>query len=171
MAAGDGSRLKEREQEQARQQAAARRQQTQASALRNQFMQQYKPQVAELDTFIENTPDFIAQQRDTALQQQIAQRNLMAEQAQRVRSQPVGAPNVVPDMAPLQDITGVSLNPALTGGNAATQSFYLSPESTQSQFAVGAPVGGGGIGQRQKGTTDAITSRTDSLGARRKDEL
>lgn len=101
----------------------------------------------------------------SALMQQIRDRG---EQAQRALQNEPKAPSVVPNAAPLKQITGVSLTPEMAGANAARNAFYISPEATQAQFAVGAPVGGGGIGQRQRGTTERIVSEPDNLNATRK---
>jgi len=75
-------------------------------------------------------------------------------------------------LKPLQQVTGVAVNDAFAGGNNATDAFYVNPQSTQSQYAVGAPVGGGDIGTRQRATTTAaLTPTTDTLGSKRKDQF
>lgn len=96
-----------------------------------------------------------------------------ADAAKQTMKKPVSGVATI-DLAalkPLQKITGVALNSALTGGNAATQQFYINPESTQAQFAVGAPVGGGGIGTRQRASTTQMEPTKDTLGSKRKDQL
>lgn len=152
-------------------QAAYGARKSEASQLYDAFQKKHNTQVSNLDAFEANTPDIIAAQRDTALAAQIAERSRIAEQAKRVQEQPIGAPTRTPNLAPLQNITGVSLNPALTGGNAATQSFFITPESSQSQFVVGAPVGGGNIGVRQKPSTGNVTPTSDPLGTYTKDQF
>lgn len=109
--------------------------------------------------------------RQTALQQQMAARNTAADQANQLLATPVGAPQSVPNLAPLQEITGVALNPTLSGGNAAETPFFLNPDSTASRFSVGAPVGGGGIGPRQRASTDKLVSETETFGGGKKDQL
>lgn len=115
--------------------------------------------------------DRINAARETALQQQIAARNTAADQANQLLATPAGAPQSVPNLAPLQEITGVALNPTLSGANAAETPFFLNPDSTASRFSVGAPVGGGGIGPRQRASTADLTSDTDTFGGGKKDQL
>jgi hypothetical protein len=109
--------------------------------------------------------------KDAALGAFEAQRQGLQAAAKQSMASPVSAPNMVGSMAPLEAVTGVSLDAAMAGRNAASQAFYLNPQSTQSQFAVGAPVGGGGIGQRTSASTPGITSRSDTLGNKRKDQF
>jgi DNA polymerase II small subunit/DNA polymerase delta subunit B len=104
----------------------------------------------------------------SALMQQMMDRG---EQAKRTLANAPTAPSITPNAAPLKQITGVSLTPELAGANAAKSAFFLSPEASQAQFAVGAPVGGGGIGRRQRGTTERITSDPDNLNSGRKGDF
>lgn len=113
----------------------------------------------------------IAAQRDTAMAQFEQNRQQLEQQAQTALRGPADAPIIVPSLAPVGKVNNVDTNAALAGTNAATDSFYLNPESTQSQFSVGAPVGAGQIGQRQRPTSNNIVSRSDTLGSKRKDEL
>lgn len=106
-----------------------------------------------------------------ALNQAQAQRDQLAAQAQATLSSPANAPITVPTLAPVAPISNVGPNARLAGANAATSQFYVAPESSASQFTIGAPIGGGNIGQRTRQSSRDITSETDNLGAKRKDEL
>lgn len=124
-----------------------------------------------LDTQQRNNADRLEAERTTALQQLLEQNAQMKMQAEQQLKSPLAAPIPVAQMEALAPVTRVNTDPSLQGFNSATQQFYVSPDSIQSQFNVGAPVGGGGIGQRQKTSTSEITSRPDALGTRSKDEL
>lgn len=108
-----------------------------------------------------------AEQR-SAVSQLMQQMQLRGEQAKRAMQNAPTPPSITPNAAPLKEITGVSLVPGMAGANNARSAFFLSPEASQSQFAVGAPVGGGNIGQRQKGSTSDIVSQPDNLNSSRK---
>lgn len=128
---------------------------------------------ARMDASVASTQDRLAAEKASALDAFRKQQEQLSESANRTMQEPVsGAFDIdVNALKPLQEITGVALNNTLTGGNAATDSFYVTPENTQSQFTVGAPVGGGMIGTRQRASTDDITSKPDRLGNRRKDQF
>lgn len=106
--------------------------------------------------------------RDTAVSALMQQMKQRGEQAKLALQNAPKAPTIVPNAAPLKAITGVSLTPELAGVNAASSAFSIAPESTQAQFAVGAPVGGGNLGQRQKKTTNDVVSQPDNLNSSRK---
>lgn len=95
----------------------------------------------------------------------------MREQASTLMAQPARAPNIIPELAPLQEVTGVALNNDLAGQNAATSQFFVTPDSVASNYTVASNPAGGGIGGRQRASSDALTSTTDTLGSKRKDEL
>lgn len=99
------------------------------------------------------------------------QRRRLAEQANARLKQPARAPNIVPTLSPLQEITGVQLNDDMAGTNTATNSFFIAPESVASNYNVAGSPLGGGIGGRQRASSTDLTSRSDTLGAKRKDEL
>lgn len=121
-----------------------------------------------LDTRVQTIRDTNASEKQaalTALQQQLMMRG---EQAQRTLQSAPQAPTVTPNAAPLKAITGVSLTPEMAGANTAQNAFFISPEASQAQFAVGAPVGGGNIGRRQRGSTENIVSEPDNFNSSRK---
>lgn len=126
--------------------------------------------------------DALAQQKQTNTQRAAdahnnainaaqAQRDQLAEQAKATLSSPANAPITVPTLAPVAPLGDVGLDASQAGANAATSQFYVAPESSASQFTLGAPIGGGNIGQRTRQSSRDITSETDNLGAKRKDEL
>lgn len=104
----------------------------------------------------------------SALMQQMKDRGEQAKLALQNAPKP---PTISVNGAPLKQVTGVSLTPELAGTNTAQSAFYIAPESTQAQFAVGAPVGGGNIGQRQKKTTNDVVSQPDNFNSSRKGEF
>ena len=95
----------------------------------------------------------------------------MREQADRKLAAPPTAPNPVGSIAPLEQITGVPLNDQLSGTNAATQAFFVRPENAVGRGNIAAPAGGGNIGSRQRNDTANLSARTDSLGAKSKDQF
>jgi hypothetical protein len=109
--------------------------------------------------------------RQTAVNTLMQQMKQRGEQAKLALQNAPTPPSVTPNAAPLKQITGVSLTPELSGSNAAQSAFYVSPESTQAQFAVGASVGGGNIGQRQKKTTKDVVSQPDNFNSSRKGDF
>lgn len=110
-------------------------------------------------------------ERATAIDAMRASTDQLREQSERKLSSPLAAPITVPTMSPANPMTNVQTSDAYAGTNAAENKFYVSPESTQSQFAVGAPVGGISLSQRTKGSTERLGGKTDTLGSKRKDEL
>jgi hypothetical protein len=72
-------------------------------------------------------------------------------------------------LKPLQAVTGVKLDKKLAGANKGSGQFYTAPEDTAAKFSVGASVGGGDVGVRQKATTSAVSSTPDNLGSRKKE--
>lgn len=138
----------------------------------NNAMNKYaSSKAAELNQYRKDQQAQIASERQSALEQQIAQRHTMAQQAEALLKTPAGAPNIIPDLAPLQETTGVALNTELAGANNAQNAFYVAPDSTGSAFNVTSPVGGGGLGVRNRASTSDLTSDRDTLGSKRKDEL
>lgn len=112
----------------------------------------------------------VTNQRNTALAAFDSARADLGKQADAQLSSPLSAPVTVPVQAPINQVNDVGTDAALAGTNAATSAFFINPESTQSQFAVGAPTGGGGIGQRQRGQASA-GPESDTLGVKKKDKL
>ena len=98
------------------------------------------------------------------------QRNQLQQSADARMAAPVTAPNLVGSLAPLERVTGVSLNPNHAGQNNATQAFYLRPESVGSNFNVNASLGGT-IGKRSAPSTSGVTSKPDNLGNKKKDQF
>jgi len=113
----------------------------------------------------------IATAKQTALQEYMTKNAQMREQSDRRLSAPPTAPNPVGSIAPLEQITGVALNDALAGNNVATEAFFVRPENSVGRGNIGAPVGGGNIGSRQRNDTANLSARTDSLGAKSKDQF
>lgn len=126
---------------------------------------------ASLDAQRQRNFDDISSARATAMADMHARNERMRTQAERTLSSPASAPVIVPAQAPINQVNDVGTSAALAGNNAATGAFFITPQSTQSQFAVGAPIGGGFIGARQRGSTEDITSDTNRLGGGRKDEF
>jgi multidrug efflux pump subunit AcrA (membrane-fusion protein) len=104
----------------------------------------------------------------TAVSQLMQQMQQRGQQAKLAMKNAPAPPSITPNAAPLKQITGVSLMPGMAGANNAQSAIFVSPEASQSQFAVGAPIGGGNIGQRQKGSTTDIVSQPDNLNSSRK---
>lgn len=100
----------------------------------------------------------------SALQAEMSKR---AEAAQRTMEQDSVLPTPVSSLAPLQEITGVALNPSLAGSNEASQQFFVAPQSTASRFNVGASMSDT-VGQRQRQTTRDIVSQPDNLNSDRR---
>ena len=135
----------------------------------NSLREFYAQQARQLQqTRADNMAD-IAARRSSALADMEARNKQLLEQANRASSQQMSVP--VPIQAPINPATDVKVNPNLVGNNAASQAFYIAPQSTQSQFAVGAPVGGGFIGARHRGSSEDITSESNRLGGGKKDQF
>lgn len=144
------------------------RKKREAAAITAQGQTEEAARRAALDTRVTDIRSQNDAEKNAAVSQLMQQMQMRGEQAQRELANAPKAPTITPNAAPLKQITGVSLTPELAGANAAQSAFFLSPEASQAQFAVGAPVGGGGIGQRQRGSTERIVSQPDNLNSSRK---
>lgn len=172
MPTGEGSdavRERRAKEEAARKRAA--QQEARAKAITQQGKAEYNANQNALKEQMKARKAELAAQQQAAIDTYQNNAANLASQAQQSLANPVNVGNPSPDLGALQKITGVALNPALEGGNAAQSSFYVSPESTQSQYAVGAPVGGGNIGTRQRASTPGINPTTDKFGGGTKDQL
>lgn len=135
-----------------------------ARSVNDNMLEYFKQRNSELAAQNTTNQSNIAAQRSTALAEAEANNAQMREQAERTLQSPINVPISIPTQAPANPVDNVSVNPALQGQNNATGAFFVSPESTQSQFAVGAPVGGGFIGARLRKSTDDLKSKNDRLG-------
>lgn len=151
-----------------KQQALQKQKTAQAAALTQQGQAGVQQQRDNLATRVTDIRSQNENAKQVAVNTLMQQMKLRGEAAQRALANEPKAPTITPNAAPLKQITGVSLTPELSGSNAADSAFFLSPEASQAQFAVGAPVGGGGIGKRQRGTTERIVSEPDNLNSSRK---
>ena len=92
------------------------------------------------------------------------------ETGQRTLDNDIHAPIQIGSLAPLQDITGVAVNDAFAGANQATSPYYVNPESVVSQFNITESLGGG-LGPRQRKSTDDLTSLPGDITGGKKDQF
>lgn len=124
----------------------------------------------ELDQTRKDNQEAVAAARSTALAQMAERNAQLRRQADTRLSAPPRAPNIVPTFNPLEQTVDVNTDAELSGNNAATQSYFITPKSAQSQFSITTPFGGGITG-RNRPSTGRLTSESDTLGSKQKDEL